>query len=244
MTSSAKKKLAPGTTRIHQTPDGSFYDLMLNGRELLGACGFSVPEVGSVPEYLESGPGFVFIFHPALGPLWEVVAQKLRGGRLAPRAELQLEVAEADVEGLALKGSLRVLAHAPLGHTTKRAQQGGQPEPRLEYSQRCGRVRLRNVRVANRGVDWGSPRNIHWRHKLDRHESCLVTLHGYSEFEAWDVDLPGDLRFEVPDGQRMVVTAGAAGGLQTALEPLSADPTWRWEYCLQPGGRIQLAMRE
>ena len=42
--------------------------------------------------YLQQGPGFVFLFHPALGPLWEVIAQKLRGGHLLPRSELVLEV--------------------------------------------------------------------------------------------------------------------------------------------------------
>lgn len=43
-------------------------------------------------EYLEKGPGFVFLFHPALGPLWDVIAQKIRGGALAPGSELVLEV--------------------------------------------------------------------------------------------------------------------------------------------------------
>ena len=43
-------------------------------------------------EYLARGPGFLFLFHPALGPLWDVIAQKVRGGRLAPGAELVLEV--------------------------------------------------------------------------------------------------------------------------------------------------------
>lgn len=50
------------------------------------------PQVGEVAEYLERGPGFIFLHHPALGPLWDVIAQKLRGGRLAPRSELVLEV--------------------------------------------------------------------------------------------------------------------------------------------------------
>ena len=52
-------------------------------------------QVGSVAEYLAHGPGFVFLAHPALGPLWQVAGQKIRGGSLAPRAEVQLEVAEA-----------------------------------------------------------------------------------------------------------------------------------------------------
>jgi hypothetical protein len=59
--------------------------------------------VGSVAEYLTRGPGFIFLFHPALGPLWDVAAQKLRGGSLAPRSELVLEVAEVHVEQLHLQ---------------------------------------------------------------------------------------------------------------------------------------------
>jgi hypothetical protein len=39
-------------------------------------------------------------------------------------------------------------------------------EPRLLYSERCGRVRLSNVRVENRGVDWDHPDNVYWRHKV------------------------------------------------------------------------------
>ena len=49
-------------------------------------------QVGGVEEYLARGPGFLFLFHPALGPLWDVISQKIRGGALAPGAELVLEV--------------------------------------------------------------------------------------------------------------------------------------------------------
>jgi len=46
VTSSAKKRREPGSTRIHQTPDGSFYDLMRNGWQVLQRCGMRyVPEV-------------------------------------------------------------------------------------------------------------------------------------------------------------------------------------------------------
>lgn len=44
-------------------------------------------------------------------------------------------------------------------------------------------------------------------------ESCQVKLHGNSEFEASNVLIEGDQRFEVPDGHRMLVTTGPAGGL-------------------------------
>ena len=49
-------------------------------------------QVGEEQQFLDQGPGFIFLFHPALGPLWDVIAQKLRGGALAPRSEVVLEV--------------------------------------------------------------------------------------------------------------------------------------------------------
>ncbi len=68
VTSSAKKKREPGSTRISQTPDGSFYDLQRNAWHLLQQCNVKqVPEGGSVEQYLQDGPGFIFLFHPALG---------------------------------------------------------------------------------------------------------------------------------------------------------------------------------
>lgn len=109
-----------------------------------------VAELGTVAEYLESGPGYVFLFHPALGPLWDVIAQKvgtqslrlppcpcghaptalvrghvccevwlsvevhpagsqIRRGSLGSRSELVLEVAEADIEGLAVQDGASLL---------------------------------------------------------------------------------------------------------------------------------------
>lgn len=52
-----------------------------------------VVQVGTVEQYLEKGPGFIFLFHPALGPMWDVIAQKIRGGALMHGSELVLEVA-------------------------------------------------------------------------------------------------------------------------------------------------------
>ena len=45
VTSSAKRKRQPGSLKIHQTPDGSFLDLMRNARDMLLRCSFDVPQV-------------------------------------------------------------------------------------------------------------------------------------------------------------------------------------------------------
>jgi hypothetical protein len=63
----------------------------------LASCNVA-KQVGDKATYLERGPGLIFLYHPALGPLWDVVAQKIRGGSLADRSEMVLEVGSAFAE--------------------------------------------------------------------------------------------------------------------------------------------------
>jgi hypothetical protein len=60
--------------------------------------------------------GFIFLHHPALGPLWDVIAQKIRGGALLQGSELILEVAEARLLDVTVDGSLLVHADNIIGH--------------------------------------------------------------------------------------------------------------------------------
>ncbi|KXZ49515.1 hypothetical protein GPECTOR_21g741 [Gonium pectorale] len=117
VTSSAKKRREPGSARIAQTPDGSFYDLQRNAWQILQRCGLkNVPEPGSPEQYLEKGPGFIFLFHPALGPLWDVISQKIVGGSLTHGSEMVLEVAEARLCDVHVDGSFQVYADNVMGH--------------------------------------------------------------------------------------------------------------------------------
>ena len=68
---------------------------------------------------------------------------------------------------------------------------------RLALVCRCGRVRLTGVVVRNKGIDWASPDNCYWQHKVTRKEASRIVLHGQSEFEASHVVLEGDQTFEV-----------------------------------------------
>lgn len=48
---------------------------------------------------------------------------------------------------------------------------------RLVYSNRCGRVMLKNVIVQNQGVDWDHEGNIYWQHKVCQNgygQPCLA----------------------------------------------------------------------
>ena len=183
----------------------------------------------------------MFLFHPALGPVWSVIGQKLRNGSLAPGAELVLEIAEADVEGLHLDGSLQVEAENVMG-AVERPSPGA--EQRLLYSDRVGRVRLLDVRVENAGVDYGCEDNCYWQRRLQRHETMSVKLNGQSEFEARSVIFKGAHRFEVPDGFRLVVTQDVNGCLREELTPLEGRPSWRWEYTMAKERPVDLTLAD
>lgn len=227
VTSSAKRKRKPGSLKIHQTPDGSFYDLQQNAKAMLELCGMEMPDVGSVEQYLNSGPGFIFLFHPALGPLWQVVAQKIKGGKMHERAEIQLEVAEASITDLEVSGSLIVSADSVMG-----AHVDGE----LRYSRtRCARICLENVKVDNQGIDYENPHNVYWRHRVERKESCQIVLQGRAEFEARDVTLKGNLNYIVPDGYRMILSPSETdtNTPQVDLVPLHpSQPTWSYAYTI------------
>jgi UTP---glucose-1-phosphate uridylyltransferase len=205
VTSSAKRARVPGSDKIHQTPEGSFLDLMRNARDMLAVCGVDAPPLGSNAEYVAGGcvPAFVFLFHPALGPLWHVVAEKVQGGALAPRAEVHVELAELCWRDVSVDGSLRVLADQPVGHRAGAGGGGG-----VAFSDACARVRLEGVTVRNAGVDCAAAGTCFWKQAVARRERCDLVLRGRSEFVARGVTLAGDLEFEVPDGFCMTVRAG------------------------------------
>jgi len=56
---------------------------------------------------------------------------------------------------------------------------------------------MTGVVVRNAGIEWGSPDNCYWQHKVTRKEAARIVLHGQSEFEASHVVLEGDQTFEV-----------------------------------------------
>ena len=225
-TSSAKRRLELGGSqplRLSQTPEGSFLDLLRNGRDMLLSGGSQLPELADEVHSLRTAPPFLLRWHPALGPLWHVAAQKVRCCTLRSGSELELEVAELDAAGLVLDGSLMLTALQPLGG------------PAGAYSATaCGRARLCRVAVHNRGVDWAAADNVYWAAKVARHEAMAVIIHGCAacatastcptdappsdgEFDAEDVTLLGNHRFEVPAGMRCSlrpVPGGAEGEFQ------------------------------
>ncbi|CAG9465799.1 unnamed protein product [Pedinophyceae sp. YPF-701] len=250
VTSSAKRKRRPGDKHIHQTPDGSFVDLMTNAHEVLTAyCGMTLPPAPTAAGYLKNGPPFIVLMHPALGPLWEVIGQKIRGGSMAEGSEMVLEIADVWVTDLNIDGSLLVEADAVMGHT----EPGPDGFERLVYSARNGRCRMHNVTVENRGFVLGDPANIYWAHRLVRRESCRFLLRGRAEVDARDVTIRGSHAFEVPDGHRLLIRppaddseADRARGFSVRMERMddAQAPSWQWRHELLPDDSIELTPLE
>jgi len=229
-TLASTKKSYEKTGSLQGTPEGAYYEQLLNAHELLkNRCGFEVPGFVGTDEYLEKGPNLIFLYHPALGPLYHVIAQKLRRGKIAEGSELQLEISEADIEGLELQGSLIIRAEQALG----KADANGF----LAYGENEGRCKLQNVRIVNRGInreksiDW-------WKNAPERDERLEIVLEGNSEFYAENLAIEGEREFVVPDGKRMIVKE-VDGDLEWSLEPMPT-PAWEWEYVLHDDKSIKL----
>ncbi|HEY4831473.1 MAG TPA: hypothetical protein VIH61_02825, partial [Waddliaceae bacterium] len=195
-TISVTKRFYEPNKPLIETPPGCFFELLQNHQELLkNYCNFDVPEMCSEKIYLEEGPSFIFLFHPALGPLYTIIGKKLHGGTLAKGAEMQLDIAEIDIKNLFLDGSLIVRADSPFGIKN--------PEGTIHYSEQCGKCELLNVEVRNKGID-RKAHNIYWKNQINRHEKMKIVLHGDAEFFAENITFKGNCEIEVPNGFRCV----------------------------------------
>lgn len=182
----AKRSYEEGKSFL-ETPVGAFHDFMENGKELLRACGVAV----------ENGL-LHFLYHPSLGPIYDVIFQKIRGGVLKAGSELQLEIAELFLENLHLDGSLVIEAN------------------NLEV----GSCILKNVRVQNKGLDKASTAFL-WKNEVVRQEHVSITLRGNGQFYAEDVTFKGTHHITVADQTRLVAYE-KEGALHFFQEPLMA----------------------
>jgi len=220
-TLSVAKKTYDGTS-FSETPEAAFYDLMRANCELLSAhCKVHIPQMKSIEEYLEKGPkggpNLLFLYHPALGPLYSLIAQKIRGGDIASHAELNLEIAECDIQNLTLDGSLLIEAYQITGKIN--------PETKLrQFSDEVGRCRLLNVQVVNQGID-RSVKNCYWKGQIQRKEALKIILEGNSEFIAENVVFHGAREIHVPDNTRCRALLAQDGSVELLFEQLKPVPT-------------------
>lgn len=216
----AKKKYVPEHS-ITETPEEVFYTLLTNHAELLTLSGFTLPPFPSEKDFLKNGPSFFFTHHPALGPLFSIISQKLRSGHLHKGSELVVEIAEIDICNLEVDGSLIIHSDSPTGST--------------RYSDSSGKCTLKNVSVQNGGLSDSSRLN-YWQRPPIRNEACIIQLEGSAEFYAENICFKGPQIFKVPDGHKMTVSQ-EENNLKTTLEKIDA-PTWKWEYRFDPDDKI------
>ncbi len=226
----AKNAYAHGKSFLG-TPEGCLYEMMQNMRDLLGNyCKMQLPALESEEEYLADGPSVFALIHPALGPLYQIISQKISGGTIAHGADLILEIAELEMQNINLVGSLHIEAEKALGQEND--------EGIIRYNELSGKCTLKNVVVRNRGIDILATDNAFWRNHLNRHEYCHIHLSGCGEFYAENVTLDGSLKLFVPDHHRMV--AYEENG-KTCFKMHSIDePTWWWDYAFDDENAIVL----
>ena len=213
--SAAKRSFETGKKML-ETPEGAFYDALFNAHTLLREkCGIEASDFCSPDAYLENGPSHLFLYHPALGPLYSLIAQKIRKGRIGVGAELQLEIADLDMEALDLEGSLLIQARNVMG----RHSQGI-----LRYSQQTGKCVLKGVQVENEGIH-RTASNCYWRNQIRRHQALTIVLEGHSEFYAEDIVFKGGRTIIVPDGERWIAKKDGSFERERA--------GWEWTYRME-----------
>jgi hypothetical protein len=212
-----------------ETPEGCLYDLLQNAYDLLtNYCHVSLPSLPDMESYIQNGPSFLFLYHPALGPLYSIIGQKIRGGKWEPRSELKLEIAEVDIRQLNLSGSLHIVADQMIGEPDRNGT--------LQYSEKVGCCRLINVVVENRGIN-PQVAHVYWKGEIRRDELCEIIIHGDGEFYAQNVFLRGNMKIEVSSGMRLVAFE-ESGELKFRQEPSNKN---RWSYHLCDNNAIQLS---
>lgn len=229
-TISVTKKLYAEGQPIIETPEGCYYDQLLNHYELFTShCQMELPVMPSETDYIQQGPSFITSFHPALGPLYSVIAQKIQGGKLEYGSEMILEIAEVELRKVELEGSLLIYAENVTGHKDERGL--------ICYSENVGRCVLKNVKIVNQGIN-RQQTSSYWKAQMVRKEAFKIILRGCSEFIAENVTFIGAVEIEVPDQHRMIARQ-KEGQVVFILEPIS-DLT-HWKYSFDEEDRIYLS---
>jgi len=165
---------------IFDTPKSAYYDLLALNAQLLARCGFVCHNV-SMEAVDEMLPETIFLYHPALGPLYNLIEQKLCGGRLSYGSELILELADISISKLNLEGSMQVIGEE------------------IEN----GSCVLEGVTVMNRGLKETKNSKL-WSGEIERQETLTISLGKGSSFTAKNITFYGSMEIAIPDGASWV----------------------------------------
>ena len=225
-----KKAFQPGQSAL-ETPEKCFYDWYVAcGKLLRDYCRFSIPDPMSLDDFLRSGPDCILFFHPALGPFWEVIGQKVSQGQIAEGSELELEIAEIYLRNLQLKGSFRVLTDAPTGHCDQHGV--------CHFSNDVGRAFLTNITVENEGVRQSFTNHMYRAH--NRALGATIQLEGVSEVVGDGIHIRGPFDLTVPHGKRARLRQSEDGGVLVSYEEYR-EPSWTYQVQWEDGQAPKLS---
>jgi hypothetical protein len=227
--STTKKTFHPEESPMY-TPEQAYFDLLSNNRLLFETCRFSLPSEQTFEDYIKKGPNCLILFHPALGPLYSIIRQKIRNGRLSSGSEIQLEIAEADIENLDLKGSLVIESSSPLGLKDEKGliHYGGE-----------SRCTLHHVKIENKGIDFEATDQF-WKNGIQRKEGVYIYLEEGAEFFAENIHLKGNHVFQVPPFHCLTLLPQVEGSWEEKLVKIE-QPAWQWNYRFDNENAIQLS---
>lgn len=207
--------------QVANTPEKAFYDLAASNHALLASCGMTLAPWR--PFDNDNPLASLFLFHPALGPLHEIVRQKIRGGSVSEGGELLCNIPEINLSDLTVEGSLCLSSQT-------------------NNVYKMGRCSLRNVRVRNRGIAWQLSVPL-WKGDFKRHEALRIELGEGSEFVADNVVFAGDHQFIVPPRCRLAVSQDEQGNIVSSMTHISC-PSWTWHYTVTPDWKIHLSTQQ
>jgi len=166
-----KEQWSPDRDKIDDTPVGALFDWLRLMQELLTSCGVKTPDLNKI--LFKSQVPFLFDYRPSLGPLFSRIKEKIRGGEIAPKSSLILDLADVDITNVSLSGSCRIVA--PQGH-----------------------CRLSNVRIENEGFLSADSAAVS---QGQIPTGLLITIEPGGSFEAEDVVIKGAREIHVPAGK-------------------------------------------
>jgi len=195
-----------------ETPEKCFYDFINNAHDLLSNyCFMKVPKVESFEKFISSQPSFLFSYHPALGPIYNVIAQKIKRGTLYDSSELVVDIADFFCENLQLDGCLRIFSK--------------------DLSARCF---FKNVSVKNAGVDFVNLKSF-WKGDHKYLEKCDIHLGKNSTLIAENIVISNTQTIVVPDNQAIEIIIN--NGKPFLKE---VDDYYNFEYQLSDDSKIEV----
>ncbi|MCP5492588.1 MAG: UTP--glucose-1-phosphate uridylyltransferase [Chlamydiales bacterium] len=227
--STTKRKFSKGSPWL-ETPEGCFYDLLKNAQDLLGEhCKMKLPKLNE-EDFFDNGPPFIFLYHPALGPIYSIIEQKICGGQIVKGSELVLEIADISLKNLHLDGSLIIETSAVTGHIDPRGLR--------RFSNQTGRCILDNVTVENKGI--AKNKEPFWKHVPKRTESMQIHLEESSLFIAENITFKGTHSIHVP-ANTCVVARQEGDQITYTSKPFKPDQPF-YRYCATSDAYIRITL--